>query len=287
MRQKLKVTWNTTNNDEKLRKFRRYLKDKGTRQSTIEDYVLRAGRYLTFCGSEEPSPKLAQSYRDHLLDKDLSNSSVANYSYAVKSFHKMLGQDIKFPFLKRNNAIPGFLTASEVSELFNQIHNIKHLAMFKTAFYACLRASELCDLDVEDIDLEKLTLIVRNGKGGKTAVCYLQEEAVETLREYLAVRPDVEVDGHRLLFFSDFGAKLDRRDIHRLVVWYKKKAGIRKPGGAHVLFRHTPASLMVQNGCDLLTIQQVMRHNDIQTTMRYLHLADEERRAKYDKFLRL
>jgi integrase/recombinase XerD len=68
---------------------------------------------------------------------------------------------------------------------------------------------------------------------------------------------------------------------------YKKRAGINKPGGAHVLFRHTPASIMVLNGCDLLTIQHVMRHNDIKTTMRYLHLADEAKRERYDQFLKL
>jgi integrase/recombinase XerD len=71
------------------------------------------------------------------------------------------------------------------------------------------------------------------------------------------------------------------------VIYYKEKADIKKPGGEHVLFRHIPASLMVQNGCDLLTIQEVMRHNHITTTMRYLHLADETKRLKYDKFLRL
>jgi integrase/recombinase XerD len=133
--------------------------------------------------------------------------------------------------------------------------------MFKTAFYACLRASELCNLDVEDTNLDKRALVVRNGKGGKTAVCYLSEEAVETLKEYLAARPNFELDGRRPLFFTDYGSRFNRKDIYRLVIYYKEKAGIRKPGGAHVLFRHTPASLMVQNGCDLWTIQQVMRHN--------------------------
>jgi len=159
--------------------------------------------------------------------------------------------------------------------------------MFKTAFYACLRASEICNLDVEDINLEKLALVVRNGKGGKTAVCYLSEEAIEILREYLAVRPDFKLEGRKPLFFTDFGGRFDRKEIYRLVIYYKKKAGINKPGGAHVLFRHTPASLMIQNGCDLLTIQKVMRHNDIQTTMFYLHLSDETKRSKYDMFLRL
>jgi integrase/recombinase XerC len=72
--------------------------------------------------------------------------------------------------------------------------------MFKTAFDACLRASELCKLDVEDIKLDKLALVVRNGKGGKTSVCYLSEEAIETLREYLAVRPDFVLEGKRPLF---------------------------------------------------------------------------------------
>ncbi|MCJ7444431.1 MAG: tyrosine-type recombinase/integrase [Methanotrichaceae archaeon] len=159
--------------------------------------------------------------------------------------------------------------------------------MFKTSFYACLRASELCNLDVDDINPDNLTLVVRDGNGGKTSVCYLSDEAVETLREYLALKPDFEVDNRRPLFFTDYGSRFNRKEIYRLVIYYKEKAGIKKPGGAYVLFRHTPASLMVKNGCDLLTIQQVMRHNHITTTMRYLHLADDTKRYKYDKFLKL
>ena len=105
--------------------------------------------------------------------------------------------------------------------------------------------------------------------------------------EYLAVRPDFELEGKRPLFYTDYGGRFDRKEIYRFVIYYKKKAGINKQGGAHVLFRHTPASLMIQNGCDLLTIQHVLRHNDIKTSMRYLHLADDTRRSNYDKFLKL
>jgi integrase/recombinase XerD len=287
MRRKLGISWDISGNDNKLKRFKRYLKDEGFRPSTLENYIFRVSKYFEFCGDEEPSPETAQKYRDFLMDKNLSNSSIANYSYVMKSYHKMLGQNIKFLHLKRANEIPCFFTSSEANKIFDQINNIKHLAMFKTAFYACLRASEICNLDVEDINLEKLALVVRNGKGGKTAVCYLSEEAIEILREYLAVRPDFKLEGRKPLFFTDFGGRFDRKEIYRLVIYYKKKAGINKPGGAHVLFRHTPASLMIQNGCDLLTIQQVMRHNDIQTTMRYLHLSDETKRSKYDMFLKL
>jgi integrase/recombinase XerD len=287
MKQKLATSWDIPSNDTRLRRVKRYLRDKGMRPSTVESYVLRVEKYLEFCNNEEPSLDMAQSYRDLLFDRNLSNSSIANYCFAMKNYHKMLGQDIKFPYLKRANEIPFYFTSSEVNKIFDQINNLKHLAMFKTAFFACLRASELCNLNVEDINLDKLALVVRNGKGGKTSVCYLSEEAIETLREYLAVRPDFELEGSRPLFFTDYQGRFDRKEIYRLVIYYKEKAGISKPGGAHVLFRHSPASLMVQNGCDLLTIQQVMRHNHITTTMRYLHLADDVKRTKYERFLRL
>ena len=126
----------------------------------------------------------------------------------LRTFIRFLGQDIGFTFLKRSNEIPYFFKSSEINKIFDLINNIKHLAMFKTAFYACLRASELCNLDVEDINLDKLALVVRNGKGGKTAVCYLSEEAIEILREYLAVRPDFELEGRRPLFFHRFWSQI-------------------------------------------------------------------------------
>ncbi len=136
MRQKLEVSWDVTNNDNKLRQFKRYLRDKGARPSTTEDYLTRVEKYLEFCGKKEPSADIAQDYRDNLLNRNLSNSSVANYSYAIKKYHKMLGQDLKFPHLKRANEIPYFFTSSEANKIFDKINNIKHLAMFKTAFYA-------------------------------------------------------------------------------------------------------------------------------------------------------
>jgi integrase/recombinase XerD len=283
----MQIDWNLPNNDTELQRFKRYLKDKGVRQSTLNDYASRVGRYLRFCGHEKPSLETAQLYRDSLMDRDLSRSSINNSSFAIKNYHKMLGQDVKFTFLKRTNTIPYYFTADEVCRIFYQINNIKHLAMFKTAFYGCLRASELCHLELEDLDLCRLALKVRDGKGGKTAMVYISEDAAETLQHYLDARPSLTIVKQNPLFFTDFGAWYDYRDIYRLVIDYKKRAGITKKGGAHVLFRHTPATLMVQNGCDLLTIQHVLRHNDIKTSMRYLHLADEAKRERYDQFLRL
>jgi integrase/recombinase XerD len=285
MRQKLQIAWNIPDKDATLGKFKRYLLDKGIRQSTLDDYLVRVDNYLRFCDHKQPSPETAQKYRDSLISRGLSRSSINNYCFAIRNYHKMLAEDVKFPFLKRTNTIPYYFTANEVSSIFDQIINIKHLAMFKTAFYGCLRASELCHLDLEDVDLDRLSLKIQDGKGGKSDMVYISENAGEALRDYLDIRPDFSLDGKQPLFFTDFGGWFDRRDIYRLVIHYKQRAGITKKGGANVLFRHTPASLMIQNGCDLLTIQHVLRHNDITTSMRYLHMADDSKRCMYNRCL--
>ncbi len=287
MKERLKIDWAIKSNNANLRNFITYLKNRGARPATIETYIFRVSKYLEFCGKAKPSPELAQKFRESLLDRGLSNSSIMVHSFAMKSYHKMLGQDIKFPNLPLKNTITNYFSASDVNNIFDSIKNIKHLALFKTAFYACLRASELCNLDVEDINFDNSSLLVREGKGGKSATCFLQAEVIEILQEYLAVKPFFEIDDRNPLFFTDFGNRYTRRELYHLVVHYKEKANIKKPGGCHVLFRHSPASLMVLNGCDLLTIKEVMRHSDITTTMRYLHLSDGARRAKYNEFLRL
>lgn len=135
MRQKLQVSWDIPAKDTRLKQFKRYIRDLGARQSTIDDYMARVGRYLEFCGKERPSPEMAQNFRDHLMDRELSRSTINNTCFAMRNFHKMLGQEVKFPFLKRSNTIPYWFTADEVTKIFDQINNIKHLAMFKTAFY--------------------------------------------------------------------------------------------------------------------------------------------------------
>jgi len=68
---------------------------------------------------------------------------------------------------------------------------------------------------------------------------------------------------------------------------YKKKAGIDKIGGVHVFGRHSPASILVKNGCDIMTVKKLMRHKDITTTSRYLHISDEDMRQKHNKYLKI
>jgi site-specific recombinase XerD len=124
---------------------------------------------------------------------------------------------------------------------------------------------------------------VRNDKGGEDGIVYLAEDCAVTLKRFLGIRPLIKIDNKNPLFFMDYDNFWDRRDVYRMFIHYKKKAGIIKPGGLHVFSRHTHATLMIRIGCDLRLVKELLQHNDIAATLRYAHVADETRRAAYDK----
>jgi len=196
----------------------------------------------------------------------------------------MNGKSVDFNFVRPANSIPYFFVESDISKIFSVCNNLKHLVMLQTLFYGCLRASELCSLNDCDLDLKSLSLRV-DGKGGKEAIVYITDECAKTLRRYLEVRPSLEINGRKPLFYTDFGGLWERRSVYRMFMYYKKLAGIEKHGGIHVFSRHSVGSLLVKRGCDIVTIKELMRHSDVNTTMRCLHISDASKREKYDKFL--
>jgi len=80
-------------------------------------------------------------------------------------------------------------------------------------------------------------------------------ECAEILKKYLKIRPKMMINGKHPLFYTDFGRLWDRRDVYRLFIYYKQKAGILKTGGVHVFSRHSPATLMIANGADIRIVQ--------------------------------
>ena len=270
-----------------VQRFKRYIEDKGLRASTIPMYVFRVSKYLEFAETDSPSTNDFARFRDDLHDRKLSRSTINNYSFSMKKYHEMLGQNVSFTFVKPNNTIPYYFDESEIAKIFGVCNNIKHLAMLKTMFYASLRASELCNLDDSDIDLKALTIYVRCGKGGKEGLVFITDDGVKTLRQYLERRSPLHIDGRTPLFYTDFGKRWERKALYRMFMYYKKLAGIEKHGGVHVFSRHSVGSLLVKRGCDIVTIKELMRHSDVSTTMRYLHISDATKREKYQQFLNL
>ena len=269
-----------------LKKYNRYLEDNGLRESTISSYVFRVGKFLEFAQNNEPQVEDFTSFQEMLHESRLSRSSINNYCFAIQKYYEMRGKSIDFNFIRPMNTIPHFFDENDIAKLFAVCHNLKHLAMLQTLFYGCLRASELCSLDDCDLDLKSLTLRVE-GKGGKEAIVYITDDCAKTLRRYLEVRAPLVIDGRKPLFYTDFGGRWERRSVYRMFMHYKKLAGIEKHGVVHVFSRHSVGSLLVKRGCDIVTIKELMRHSDVQTTMRYLHISDATKREKYEQYLTL
>lgn len=267
-----------------LKRYNRYLEGDGLRESTISSYLFRVGKFLEFAKGDSPQVEEFTRFREMLLEKRLSRSSINNYCFAIKKYYEMCGKSITFNFVRPMNTIPHFFDENDIAKIFSVCGNIKHLAMLETLFYGCLRASELCSLDDCDLDLKSLTIRVE-GKGGKEAIAYITDDCAKTLRCYLEVRKTLEIDGREPLFFTDYGGRWERRGVYRMFMYYKRLAGIEKHGGVHVFSRHSVGSLLVKRGCDIVTIKELMRHSDVTTTMRYLHISDATKREKYEKCL--
>jgi integrase/recombinase XerD len=130
-------------------------------------------------------------------------------------------------------------------------------------------------------------VFIRDGKCGKDGIALLSNDCIDTLRDYLDLRPPLILDnGESPLFYTDWGNRFTRWKIY-LFSKYKAKAGVKTHGEVHVFGRHTPATLMIENGADISIAQRLLRHNDIRTTLQYVHLSDKFCREKYDECLKI
>ena len=163
-----------------LKRYDRYLKDIGLQASTIEGYERCVNKFLEFAQADLPPLAKFNEFRSQLHERRLSRSTINNYSFAIKCYYKMLGEDISVPFIRPNNQIPYYFNEEEVDGIFRCCTNLKHLAMLKTLFYGCLRASELCNLDDRDVDLKSMVIRIRGGKGGRDGIVYISHDCART-----------------------------------------------------------------------------------------------------------
>jgi len=277
----------TSDYEPSLKRFRRYLEDQGRREATIVGYMGNVERYLRFAETDRPSPQDVERFRDVLAERKVSRSTKNQYNYAIRAYHAMLGERVEVKRLEPNNQIPYYFDGGDIIKIFDIVNNLKHLAILKTLFYGCLRATELCNIDLCDVNLRNLSLRINNGKRGNDRIAIISDECAATLRRYLEVKPPLTIEDREPLFFTEFGQRWHRTAIHRMFSIYKKRAGIEKRGGVHVFARHTPATLMIANGCDISIVKEILSHKDIRTTLRYVHISDATKRKRYTECMTL
>jgi len=172
-----------------IAKFASYLKTHGYSNSSVASYKNNLKIFLKYSKTTRPNQNHIEKFYIYLSNKNISKSTINNYSYAIKAYFEMNGEDFKYKVLRVNSHIPYYFTKNEIERFFSVINNIKHLALFMIGFYACLRSSELTNIQDQDLNLKDLSIRINNGKGGKDGIVFINNECAEVLSAYLRVRP--------------------------------------------------------------------------------------------------
>jgi integrase/recombinase XerD len=155
-----------------------------------------------------------------------------------------------------------------------EVLGVRDRALLETLYSTGLRRMELANLHIGDLDRSRGVVLVRAGNGAKDRVVPIGERAVRWVERYLAdARPRLMRDAKdETLFVSRQGGKLGLAALSHLIGNYVLATGITKEGACH-LFRHSMATLMLENGADLRVIQEILGHASLGTTQVYTHLS--------------
>lgn len=243
-------------------------------QKTQEAYVAAVAGLARFYkqSPEKINKGMIQSYLLHLMkERKLSWSSCNVAVSGLRFFYtQTLGMDAMFlsiPPRKKVSQLPEILSAEELERLFAALTNQKHRVLLMTTYAAGLRVSEVVRLKVTDIDSQRMMIRVQQGKGSKDRYTILSKRLLTELRIYYKMyRPQVW-----LFSSSNPELPLSDRAAQRIYYHAKDKAGITKGKGIHTL-RHCFATHLLESGVDLRTIQMLMGHSSIMTTMIYLQV---------------
>lgn len=255
--------------------MQRDMKLRGLALRTQESYIAAVAALAKHYGRSPDgmSVEEIQSYVLHLLDERKLSWSTCNQ--AICAFRFFYGITLKrsafaleIPHGRTPQRQPDILSRMEVKRLLDAAPRIADGVLLKTTYAAGLRLSEVIALRWTDIDSDRMTLRVEQGKGARDRYTVLSSGLLAELRAYWKrCRP------HGLWVFParDASRPLSDSTVQRLYTRTKQKAGITKRGGIHAL-RHAFATHLLEAGIDLHTIQQFMGHTSLSTTQRYLHL---------------
>jgi len=227
------------------------------------------------CSPDRLDAQQIQSYLLHLItERKLAYASVNQAACACRFLfgtvlqHRKIWLDI--PMAKVPTRLPVVLAREDINRLFAACGNLRTRTVLMTTYAAGLRVSEVCALQLGDIESapDRMCLKVRQGKGGQDRYSLLSPRLLATLRLYWQTcRP------RTWLFPNKAGdGPMNDQIAQRMYRAACDRAGLADAAGIHTL-RHSFATHLLEAGVDLHTIQRLLGHGHISTTMRYLHLA--------------
>jgi integrase/recombinase XerD len=237
-----------------------------------------------------------RSYLQNQSRKGQATRTVARRLAAIRSFLRYrigLGHDTtailqQLERPKPEQSLPKVLSRAQVNQLIFSPDAksplfLRDVAILEMLYAAGLRASELCDLKLRDVNLQVGCVRVL-GKGMKERIVPLGRAAIESMQRYLAeCRPKLQRSPSDRAFLSRTGKPMERIGLWMLVERYGRKSGLLKSISPHVL-RHCFATHLLGGGADLRVVQELLGHSDISTTQIYTHVDSSRLKAMHTKF---
>lgn len=247
----------------------------GKSKSTFNNYIRRIA-LLSLHFQALPEQISDEDIRDYLTGLALSSESPSRSSfkhmvYGLRFYFRHIGDNkraICLPSIKKETSLPVILNREELKELFKAPIYLKHRIVLTLIYSAGLRAREVINLKLGDIDFERKTIHIRQSKYKKDRVVPLSSYMAKGLKKY------IEVEHPAIWLFN--GKELDGRYSVKGLSWIMretlKKTTIQKQVNLHSL-RHSYATHLLEEGVNIVVVKNLLGHTKIETTMVYLHVA--------------
>lgn len=227
---------------------------------------------------------------DYYDKEKLKNYSIRRKISSLKGFYKYLTREGKVddnPFSyvtlpKCEKKLPQYLNYNEVIEIFDTIDTsnllgLRNRLIMELLYATGVRVSELVNIKIGDIDINNRSIKVV-GKGNKERIVFFNQITKKILKKYLSESNDVRKVEY--LIINNNGKKITTRGIQMIINKVIDETSIIKHIHPHIL-RHTFATHLLNNGCDLLTVQELLGHESISTTGIYTHVTKEHIKDVY------
>ena len=262
-------------NKEAFKDFRDLLTLKAYSQGTVKTYCNEFGIFLQTIGKVAADSLPAERLKDYLLychrDLKLSENTIHSRMNALKFYYEQVLKREKFfweiPRPKKPLQIPKMFSKEDIEKILKAAENLKHKTALLLCYSSGLRVSEVVSLTVSAIDSKRMIINILSAKGKKDRVVPLSKTTLKYLKDYYKMyKPQ------KYFFEGQYeGEAWSSRSLQKVLDNAKKKAGINRPGSIHAL-RHSYATHLLDKGTDITYIQKILGHNDLKTTLRYLHV---------------
>jgi site-specific recombinase XerD len=266
-----------------LNRFERNISVLGKSQSTFENYARHVASISLYFGKipTQLDPEQVQDYLYFVQKKSKtpSQSYFKHTVYGLRSLLKSEGLPYEFlhlPSIKHEKKLPVVLSKEEVWRMLQKAKLLKHKILIGLLYGCGLRCMEVRNVRIQDLDFDRKQLKVVQGKGKKDRYVPLSEHLIRGLKKYIeAEKPQDWIFNGKPLA-NRAGGDFDSRYSQRGVQWAIKQAsalaGIKKEVCVHTL-RHSYATHLLEDGLDIVSLKNLLGHENIETTMEYLQIA--------------